>query len=68
MTQSINNSLMWKAGFPYKEGDIFTLEGRYKRRSFFQWLKNEPRELKKFKVIGNASLVAGGITRYDTTD
>jgi len=58
----------WSTGYPYKDGDIFTFQDRYKRRTFWQWLTNKPKELQKFKVIGDASVEPGGITRYDTTD
>lgn len=32
-------------------GDTFTIANRYKRRAFWQWLRNEPKELQQYKVV-----------------
>jgi hypothetical protein len=47
---------------PIKKGDVFTIAGRYTRRTFWQWLMREPRELQRFVVLDD--VVAGGITEY----
>lgn len=36
-------------------GDILTMDGQYKRRTFWQWLRNEPRELQRFVVKATGS-------------
>ncbi len=32
------------------EGDIITIEGQYKPRTLWQWLKRMPRQLKQFQI------------------
>lgn len=61
----INNPLPWTIGFPYKNGDLFTLQGRYKRRTFLEWYFNEPPKLQVFRIIGDASVLPSGITKYE---
>lgn len=48
---TINKPLDWTPMEPLKVGDTFTMAGQYKRRSFWQWLKNEQRILQQFTVI-----------------
>lgn len=38
-----------------KIGDKFTLSGCYKRRSFFEWLRNKPKELRIYTIISDNS-------------
>ena len=33
-----------------KIGDKFIVSGMYKRRSFWQWIRNEPKKLQQFVV------------------
>ncbi len=47
----INKSVDWTPSVPMNTGDVFTVQGRYKRRSFWQWFRNEPRELQQYKIV-----------------
>lgn len=57
----------WVTSVTYKDGDLITMKGCYKRRTFWQWLMNNPKELQKFRIIGTGSTQPGGITRYAPT-
>lgn len=49
-----------------EKGDVFTIAGRYKRRTLLQWLTRKPRELQRFVVTGEATV--GGIVEYKDAD
>lgn len=34
-----------------KKDDVFTMEGKYRRRTLWQWLMGKPRELQQYKII-----------------
>ena len=36
---------------PLKKGDTFTIQGAYRRRSFWQWVARQPRQLQVFQVV-----------------
>ncbi len=35
-----------------KLGDTFRIENDYKRRTFWQWLTRQPRELQTWQIVG----------------
>jgi hypothetical protein len=53
----------WTAPARMQKGDTFTMSGRYKRRTFRQWLTRQPRELQRYRVVGEGA--AGGLVEYD---
>lgn len=64
MTKSSKSEAQFTPGFSYKEGDLFTIPGYYKRRTFWQWITRKPKELRMFRVI-TASTQSGGLTEYE---
>ena len=40
----------WAQGTMPQSGDILTIEGLYKRRTFWQWLFRRPKQPQTFKV------------------
>lgn len=34
-----------------KDGDIVTFAGKYKRRTFWEWLTRKPRQLQRFRFV-----------------
>jgi len=51
----------WTQHKPLKLGDKFTLPNHYKRRTFMQWLKRKPKELKVFEITSTV----GSLARYE---
>lgn len=49
-----------------KKGDIFTISGQHKRRTFWEWLARKPKELQRFVVT--SEVTAGGIVEYKDAD
>lgn len=45
------------------KGDVITLPGQYKRRTFWQWLKREPRQIQQFVITETC----GGMSEYEPT-
>lgn len=41
----------WKERNVVKHGDYATIEGKFVRRTFMQWLRGEEKKLQLFKVI-----------------
>jgi len=48
----------------YALGDKFTIAGRYKRRSFLQWLRREPKQLQEYIVKESCAAYC----RYEEVD
>lgn len=42
---------MDKLNNPLKIGDTITIGSQYKRRTFWQWLRNEPKALQEYKIV-----------------
>lgn len=47
-----------------KIGETFTIDGIYKRRTFWEWLKRKPKKLQKLKVITEEQ----GYVEYQKTE
>lgn len=47
--QRLNDLARVRAQFQL--GDTFTMNGRYKRRSFMQWLRKKPKQLQIYVVV-----------------
>lgn len=45
----------WSSVDPIKKGDVFTVAGKYKRRTLWEWLTRKQRELQRFLVTNEVT-------------
>lgn len=38
-------------GTKFKAGDVYTIQGYYKKRTLWQWLKRQPKELQRWIIL-----------------
>ena len=63
-TYAVASTDGWKPRRPLLVGDRFTSEGFYQRRTLWQWLTRQPRQLQQYVIVA----VSPSFIEYRRTD